>query len=329
MSANNSSGEQCLALSGGRTLAYEEAGNTSSKTVLLYLHGSFTVGDASKTSPVLLRKNIHFITPTMPGWGNTSPPPPSTSYNDCLISDMTTLLSHHYPDSNGHDIKLYIAGGSFGTVPTQILYGAPYDKFPFGRCIAGVLLMGALSPFRYHKDYAKCMTWGNYIGVGPVRFYVPFNLIGRLVKSVLARQLATIEGAEKFLRENLFDKMDQAERDRFKRWSEERGRALGETERGMAENLVKSVSKSWVGFMLMPPILHSDWGFRPDELDEEHSRPHVLITTSKDDHLTPPAYAHYLAANYKNVRIKDIDGGHLGILYYIDDVWAEFLADEQ
>ncbi|KAJ8595298.1 alpha/beta-hydrolase [Rhizopogon salebrosus TDB-379] len=329
MSADNSSGERYLALPRGRTLAYEAVGNTSSKTVFLYLHGSFAIGDASKASPMLLRKNIHFIMPTLPGWGNTSPPPPSTSYNDCLTSDMTTLLSHHYPDSKGHDIKLYIAGSSFGTVPTQILYGAPYDKFPFGRCIAGVLLMGAFSPFRYHKDYAKCMTWSSYIVIGPVGYYMPFNLMGRLVKFVLTRKGTTIEDAETSLRENLFDRMDQAERETFERWCEERGRALGETERGMAENLVKSVSKSWVGFMLMSPVLHSDWGFRPDELDEEHSRPHVLITASKDDHSTPPAYAHYLAANYKNVRIKYVDGGHMSLLYYLNEVWAEFLADEQ
>jgi len=329
MSADNSSGERYLDLPGGRTLAYAETGNISSKTVVLYLHGAFTIGDASKPSPVLLSKDIHFISPTLPGWGNTSPPPPSTSYNDCLTSDMSALLTHHYPDSNIHDIKLYIAGGSFGTVPAQILYGAPYDKFPFGHCVSGVLLMDPISPFRYHKDYAKCMTWSNYFMTGPVAYYMPFNLMVRLMKFVLARKVATVEGAEAFLRETLFDRMDQAERETFARWWEARGRALGETERMMAENIMKSVSKSWVGLMLMSHVLHSDWGFRPDELDEEHSRPHVLLMAGKDDHLAPVAYAQYLAANYKNAEIKYVDGGHLAILYHIDEVWAEFLANEQ
>jgi pimeloyl-ACP methyl ester carboxylesterase len=328
MSTDHNSSERYLALTGGRTLAYAEAGNISSKTIVLYLHGSFTVGDASKVSPVLLKKNIHFISPTLPGWGNTSGPLPSTSYNDCLTSDMVALLSHHYPDFNGHDIKLYLAGGSFGTVSAQILYGAPYDKFPFGRCISGVLLMGALSPFRYHKDYAKCMTWGNYFMSGPIASCMPL-LLGHLVKFMLVKKFATIEAAEAMLQEAVFDRMDQAERETFARWCEARGRAPGETERGMAENSVKSVSKSWVGPMLMPSILHSDWGFRPDELDEEHSRPHVLITASKDDHMTPVAYAQYLAANYKNARIKHIDGGHLSVLYHTDEIWAEFLAEEQ
>lgn len=321
--------EKFLPLRDGRTLAYAEAGNLSSKTIVLYLHGFFTIGDASQTSHVLLSKDVHFITPTLPGWGNTSPPPPSTLYRDCLTSDMTMLLSHLYPDFDGRNIKLYIAGGSFGTVPAQILYGAPYDKFPFGRCISGVLLLGALSPFRYHKDYAKHMTWTHYILPGPIGYYVPFNLIARLVKFVLARKLTTIEGAEASLRETVFDRMGQAEREEFAKWSEEHGKVPEDTVRKMAKNVMKSISKSWAGFMLTPPLLHSDWGFRPDALDEEHSRPPVLITASKEDHMSPVAYAHYLAANYKNARVKHVDGGHISILFHMDEVWTEFLADEQ
>lgn len=326
MSTDTSSEERFLPLRDGRTLAYAEAGNLSSKIVVLYLHGFFTVGDASQTSHVLLRKNVHFIAPTLPGWGNTSPPPPSTPYRDCLTSDMTTLLSHLYPDC---DIKLYLAGGSLGTVPAQILYGAPYDKFPFGRCISGVLLLGAFSPFRYHKDYAKHMTWTQYILPGPIGYYMPFNLLTHLIKFVLARKLTTIEGAEASLRETVFDEMDQAEREEFAKWSEEHGMVPEDTVRKMAENVMKSISKSWAGFMLTPSLLHSDWGFRPGALDEEHSRPPVLFTASKGDHMSPVAYTHYLVANYKNARIKHVDGGHMSISYHMDEVWAEFLADEQ
>jgi len=153
MSADNSSGERYLDLPGGRTLAYaEEAGNISSKTVVLYLHGAVPIGDASKPSPVLLSKDVHFISLTLPGWSNTSPPPPSTSYNDCLTrSDMTALLTHHYSNSNIHDIKLYISGRFVRRCPSADLVRGTYDKFPFGRCILGVLLMGPISPFRYHK----------------------------------------------------------------------------------------------------------------------------------------------------------------------------------
>ncbi|KAG2357109.1 hypothetical protein BDR07DRAFT_1491093 [Suillus spraguei] len=106
--------------------------------------------------------------------------------------------------------------------------------------------------------------------------------------------------------------MDQAERKAFTRW---------------CENAEWDWS-IWCGKWARS-TLHSDWGFRPDALDKEHSRPRVLLATGKVDHLTPVTYAHYLAANYENVWFKDIDGGHLGILYHLDEIWADFLADER
>lgn len=99
--------------------------------------------------------------------------------------------------------------------------------------------------------------------------------------------------------------------------------------RKMGEMFAKSVFKSCEEFMLTAATLHSDWSFRPDALDKEHSRPRVLLATGKVDHLTPVTYAHYLAANYENAWFKDIDGGHLGILYHLDEIWADFLADER
>ncbi|KAH0840067.1 hypothetical protein J3R83DRAFT_1034 [Lanmaoa asiatica] len=264
--------------------------------------------------------------PTLPGWGNTSPPFPSTPYVDCIISDMTAILDHLYPE-NGRDIKLYVSGGSFGSVPAQILYGAPYDKFPYGRCIVGVLLMGALSPFRYDKDYAKHMTWSNYLMVGPIVQWLPFkHALVYLVKFMMARKMSTVDNAEKFLREFLFDKMDEAEKEEYAQWRAREGIAEGETERRFATNAMRSVATSWEGFKLMSFVLHSDWGFRPDALDEEHSRPFVMLVTGPGDKEAPEAWTQYLAASYKNTKVKTLHGGHISILYHMEDVWAEFLA---
>ncbi|KAG8218784.1 Alpha/Beta hydrolase protein [Butyriboletus roseoflavus] len=323
---NDSTHESTLPLPGGRTLAYATSGNVHSTTVLLYLHGAFTVGETSKIHRAIASKDIHHICPTLPGWGNTSPPFPSTPYVDCLFSDITALLDRFYPE-NGRDIKLYVSGGSFGTVPAQILYGAPYDKFPYGRCIVGVLLMGALTPFRYHKDYAKHMTWSNYLMVGPIAQWLPFrHLLVHLVKFQMATKMSTVDNAEKFLRGFLFDKMDEAEKEEYAQWRAKEGIAEGETERKFATNAVRSVANSWEGFKLMSFVLHSDWGFRPDGLDEEHSRPFVMLVTGSGDKQAPEAWTQYLAATYKKTKVKTLHGGHLGILYHLDDVWAEFLA---
>ncbi|KAI9567707.1 Alpha/Beta hydrolase protein [Boletus coccyginus] len=324
---NDATHERTLALPDGRTLAYATAGNASSTTVLLFLHGSFAIGETEtpRTSRTLASKNIHHISPTLPGWGNTCPPPPSTPYVDCLTSDMTALLDHLYPDRR-RDIKLYISGASFGTVPAQMLYGASYDKFPYGRCIAGVLLMAALTPFRYHKDYAKHMTWAGYFMVGPItQWFLCKRVHVRLATFAMASRLSTVDNAEKYLRGLVFDKMDEAEREAFAQWRAKEGIAEGETERRFATNAVRSVATSWEGFKLAIPVLHSDWGFRPDALDEEHSRPFVMLVTSSGDKLTPEAWTQYLAASYKNTRVKALHGGHLSALYHADDVWAEFL----
>ncbi|KIJ70215.1 hypothetical protein HYDPIDRAFT_78461 [Hydnomerulius pinastri MD-312] len=321
--------EKKLSLAGGRTLAYATAGNPSSTTVFLYLHGAFTIGETSRPSPVITSKNIHQICPTLPGWGNTSPPPPSTSYVDCLTSDMTALLDHLYPE-NGNDIKLYVAGGSFGTVPAQMLYGAPYEKFSYGRRIQGVLLMGSIAPFRYCTDYAKHMDWSNYILLAPITQWLPFKrFFVNLVKLGMVKKVSTVENAEKFLRGLLFDKMDEAEKEEYAKWRAKRGIAEGETERRMAINVARSVATSWEGFKLTGFILHSDWGFRPDALDEEHSRPLVMLATSPDDRQAPEAWTRYLANVYKNTKVTTVHGGHLAVMYHVDQLFEEFLAEVQ
>lgn len=239
---------------------------------------------------------------------------------------MTALLDHLYPESR-MDIKLYVSGGSFGTVPAQILYGAPYDKFPYGRCIVGVLLMAALTPLRYHKDYAQHMTWSNYFLLGPISQWFPFrHVLVPLVALGMAKKVSTVDNAEAFLRGFLFDKMDEAEKEEFSRWRAEKGIAEGETERRFAKNAVRSVAKSWEGFKFMVPVLHSDWGFRPDALDEEHSRPFVTLVTSSGDEDAPKEWTQYLAASYKNTKVTTLHGGHICVLYHLDDIWAELLA---
>ena len=111
--------EKYLELSDGRTLAYAEAGNSSSSTLVIYMHGMFTVGRASD-SKVLMERDIHYISPTLPGWGTSSPRRnKDKSFALGLVSDITALIDHLHP----HDLnlKIYVAGGSFGTVPAQML----------------------------------------------------------------------------------------------------------------------------------------------------------------------------------------------------------------
>lgn len=318
--------EHTLELPGGRALSYARNGNPSSSTLIIFFHGVFGVGDAANPSAVLTAKNVHFVAPTLPGWGNSSPLPSSTPYHVGLAADITALIKHLYP--NDSNLKLYVAGGSYGTIPAQMLYGAPFDIFPPGRYLAGCLVLAPFSPLRYHKGYSKTMTMSNYISVGPPSQIIPFRLLQRLIVLGIGGKLKTEENAEKFIRETLFDNMEEEELTAFKKWRETQGRAEGEVEKNMAKNVVKSVSKTWAGFMEVADVAHSDWGFRPDALDNDHTKRPIFVVASAGDTLAPDDMAKWLASTYKNATLKSITGGHLASLFHLEEIWSEFLTGE-
>lgn len=123
MSHTSNRSQKHLALNGGRSIAYAEAGDLNSNTLVIFFHGVFAIGNASRLSPVLVEKAVHFLAPTLPGWGESSSVPPSSTFASCLTEDMNALITHLHPDTS--QLKIYICGGSYGTVAAQILYGAP------------------------------------------------------------------------------------------------------------------------------------------------------------------------------------------------------------
>lgn len=342
--ADSDSSEKYLTLPDGRILGYAEQGSTSSSILVLFFHGVFGVGSASRPLPPVLReKNVHSVVPTLAGWGNSSPRPSHSSYLSCLTSDVTALVNHLHPDDS--NLTIYIGGGTFsfivnyhhlpdcywpgsyGTVPVQVLYGAPFDIFPLGRRIAGCFLMAPFSPFKWHKDYTKFMTWTNYIGVGPPSRLIPFRLLPRMAVLALRTKFKSVDQAEIFIRAHLFDHTSDEERACFAKWREEQGLSEGEFEHEMAKNVVCSVGKTWEGFLEVSDVLHADWGFRPDQLDEEHTRRPLLIVASTEDDLGQ-GMANWLSENYKNSRLRWVNGGHLSSLYEIESIWAEVLERE-
>ncbi|KAF7356970.1 Alpha/beta-hydrolase [Mycena venus] len=97
--------------------------------VVISLHGLYGVGAAPITlSPVLPENRLgtHHINPTLAGWGYSAPRFSSKSYAATLTSDMTELISHLHPSTA--DLHIYISG---------ILYGVPFDKFPWAETSAG------------------------------------------------------------------------------------------------------------------------------------------------------------------------------------------------
>ena len=139
-----------LTLDSDRVVAYDQDGDPRSNRVLLFFAGIFTIGSIKHSFPVVKDQGLHHIAVTLPGWGDASPVPSSSTFAETIIGDITALFDHLYADTS--NLQIYVVGGSFGSVPAQMIYGAPFDVFPLGRNIAGMMLLAPLSPFRIHKD---------------------------------------------------------------------------------------------------------------------------------------------------------------------------------
>jgi len=313
--------EKYLELPGSRRLAYTENGNPSSSTLIIFFHGAFGVGTANHLQKCLLEKDVHFVAPTLAGWGKSSPRSKDIPFHVALASDTTALIDHLHPIKDS--LRIYISGGSFGTVPAQMLYGMSFDIFPHGRNVAGCMVLAPFSPFKLHKDYTKSMNTPNYIAIGPPSQYIPFHFLQRLGSVALKNKLNTPEKAESFVRQALFDKMGKEEKAKFAKWREETGRGEGEVEREFGQNMMRSVQVSWEGFMEMADAIHGDWGFAPNKLDDEHNSRPILLVASEGDTMAPDAMAKWLAANYKNAHYRSVNGGHLAGMYHLNEMWKE------
>ncbi|KAF9266207.1 alpha/beta-hydrolase [Marasmius fiardii PR-910] len=315
--------EKFLTLPDGRTLAYADSGNRASPTIVIFFHGFFGIGRSGFTMEAFRESGFHIVTPTLPGFGLSSPRDKTLPYAVYLSRTITALIDHLHP--NEPNLRIYMSGGSYGTVPAQILYGLPFDVFPYGKNIVGCMILAPLSPFRHDVEYTKGMTWTNWVGVGPPSQLVPFHLLQRLVAKAIGMKIKTVDKAEAFLRKTLFETATEAEKASFLAWKEREGIPEGQWERKMAENMVKSFATTWDGFYEGSDVLHSDWGFDPRLLDEEHTKRPLMAVASSSDPLGPHM-ATWINENYPNSTLKWLDGGHIAATYVMSDLWRELFT---
>lgn len=301
-----------LTLDSGRVIAYEQDGDTQSDRVLLFFAGIFAIGTIKYSFPVVKEKGMHHIAFTLPGWGDATPVPPSSTFAQTLIGDVTALFDHLYTDTS--NLKIYVVGGSFGSVPAQVIYGASFDVFPLGRNVAGMMLLAPFSPFRIHKTYAKTLSWRDWIGVGPLTQYLP---ITSLFSLAMGSKFKSVDSAEQMIRSVLFDKMDEKEKEKFAAHCQKFGTTPDEFVKTWAVDSVKSVENGWEGFKQSAVALHSDWGFA-FPLDAEHTRGKVLIKVAKGDDLGS-GMGEYLVQNYPNSEFITCEGGHLSGIYTLNE----------
>ncbi|KAL7922895.1 Alpha/Beta hydrolase protein [Trichoderma austrokoningii] len=281
-----------------------------------------SVGIAANVPDSCRDIQAHWISPTLPGMGNTSTRDLSVPYHVSLARDMTALLNHFYPTAD-FDL-LYLAGGSYGTVQAQMLYGAPYDLFPPGRKIAGCLLLSGFSPLKHHIGYASKVNWHNWFSIGPPTRVIPFRLLQRLFKTAIGSKLQTLDGARAFLRQTIFNTMDVDEKQLFCGWLAKNKLTEAEFIDRMARGTIKCC-KNWDGFMEVSDIIHSDWGFDPRTLDAEHASKRMLVVGSTSDYIGGGTND-WLVDSYKSAALKLLPGSHISSLFYMDELWEELFT---
>jgi pimeloyl-ACP methyl ester carboxylesterase len=312
----NGDEEHILSLPGDRQLAYAQNGPPKSRTVILFFTGIMSVGTAAHVPESCRDIQALWISPTLPGMGNSSTRDLSVPYYVSLARDMTALLNHLYPTADFD--TLYLAGGSYGTVQAQMLYGAPYDLFPFGRKIAGCLLLSGFSHLKHHVGYAKKVNWHNWFSIGPPTRVIPFHLLQHLFKSVIGSKLQTLDGARAFLKQTIFNTMDHDEKQLFYEYLAKEGL----TESGFIDKMARGTIKccqNWDGFMEVSDIIHSDWGFDPRTLDAEHASKAMLVVGSKSDYIGGGTND-WLVASYNSAALKLFPGSHISALFYLDEL---------
>lgn len=226
-------------------------------------------------------------------------------------------------------LKIILCGYAFGTVAAQMLYGASPNTFPLRRQVSAMVLLAPHSPPHCHQEYSTHLPWQSYLLTGPPSRFIPFNLLARLARWVLARQVKSEAMAERFLRRLLFSKMSEEEREQYRRWRETRGITEGQLEKEMAANTMRSIHQTWQGFLDIPTVYHSGWGgVIPSGVDKDYESgtlPPVYVVAASRDHTVPVSTAEWVSRAYKNSELRLVDGSHLSLLFYLDELWKEVL----
>ena len=294
-------------LKDGRLMEYKECGDLDSKTVVVWFHGLGAVADTGKDE-LFKKLKVHCIAPNLPGFVRSSNWPKGKPHKE-YANDVLELLNFKFQDLK--PLKIYAFGGSYGTVFAQICTGN-LD------CFNGMLILGAFSPFHLHKNYAKGMTWMNWISVGPLGYYFP--IISKTIACILQNKLATPEGAASVMSTVL--KLSPLEVQHAKEWSIKTGKTMEERKLKMAGDMMLSMKYSTDGFVQGPQFIHADWGFHPKEISHKK----ILIGGARNDMGAHYPMQVWLADQYE-AELKTIEGGHFSFVFILDSVLEEYFAD--
>lgn len=314
--------EKYITLSDGRQLAYAEQGNTESNKIFIFFHGVCGIGECSNENTCYKELGYHFIAPTLPGWGNSSPWPNNQPISN-YPNDIHQLLSS-LKKNNHQNLRIIVSGGSYGSAFAQICFGTSADIMPEIIYVESMIILSGFSPFKYHTQYSKSLTWSNYFAIGKPAIY--FKFLPKLIGSYIKSQVQDIEKAKEFVQKEFFDKMGDDEKEIVHKWEEENNKSVEWIINMMSTNISLSISKTIAGYNDVAHVLHSDWGFDPKKLPSSPIRK-VFILAAQDDKVAPMEMSTYLVENYPHAELKIISGGHIAAFFQGDAIIKNWLLD--
>jgi len=330
-------GEKTLVLSDGRTLAYSCGGQETSTKVVITLHGVFGVGSCDRhLDHTFTELGWRCISPTLPGWGRSSPWPKDVPIA-AFVADMQELLAHEV----GKPTHILVFGGSYGSVWAYVVAAnkppAGFKQIEPSGAIRGLCILGGFSPYADDDGYAAAlqgMTTMNWLTVGRpgksifLGWILP--LFGRFMRNKLVSggHAAGLEIIRSILTGP--DAMKPEERAEIEAWAVDCGTTFETWESDMARNTVLSVRDTFEGFRVTPHVINSDWGFSLDGIvipgagtdkrpsltlagrnDLPETLPPVVIGGALRDHLAPIAMQQWVAAHIPGAQMLEMQGNHI------------------
>lgn len=328
MSTSNDAGisfpplsDKTLELPDGRILAYRTCGMTAPPTsssssqndfqpnprVVYAFHGALGTGDFDLWSAVFEKLGWFVISPTLPGWG-LSTPNPGYTLQEYAEYDIVHLTKHIFESVLGGSIRskkdqqFCCLGISFGCI--HALSCAVH----LPNRVRGLHLLGPHGPFDDPSfDPLQGMALPSRMGLGSMGYYLPW--LTSFTAKMVQNSVSTPAKARQFVKLNLLDVMNDAEKKQLELACQQLRNKISS-----GQGLHDSMSQSIEGYVGIPSVLRS-WTHK--DCSKVQCPTHIFV--AEGDVQTPAQGARYIHNRIKGSKITIFkEGGHMTLVFCFD-----------
>ena len=301
------SSDHALELPDGRTLAYRTCGCNleDCSHVVLAFHGALGTGDFDEWSDVFRKHRWLVVSPTLPGWGLSSPSPGYTVGN-YAATDVVHLVSHLLPVEGTPFMCL---GISYGCIHAVACAAELPDR------VEALCLLGPHGPFDDATfDPLQGMAPAAQLGLGWVGYWIPW--LTRLTGYLVRKAVSTPDGARRFVEANLLEAMNDAERQQYAT-----APATLQEKVSSGRGLHRSLSRCLEGYVDIPRVLRS-WSYQ--DLQKVVCPLHIFA--AQHDVQAPSHAARYIHDKIAFSQLTVLEGGgHLSLVFSFAQCVEDFI----